>query len=70
MNNSLRDLNGRERLALWPIAIMSLVMGVVPMIFLRQINPAVQTALAPFGNAVNAHAAHNILQVLAQVIGR
>ena len=71
-NNSLQDLNARERLSLWPIAVMSLVMGVVPMIFLRQINPAVQAALQPFTNGVNAAApsAHHLLQVLAQVIGR
>jgi NADH-quinone oxidoreductase subunit M len=71
-NNTLRDLNARERLSLWPLAVMSLVMGVVPMLFLRQINPAVQAALAPFSNGVNAAApnARHILQVLAQVIGR
>ena len=71
-NNNLRDLNARERLSLWPIAAMSLVMGVVPMIFLRQINPSVQAVLSTFNNGTNAAAptAHHILQVLAQVIGR
>jgi NADH-quinone oxidoreductase subunit M len=71
-NNNLSDLNARERLSLWPIAVMSLVMGVVPMIFLRQINPAVQAALSGVNGGVQAAAptAHHFLQVLAQVIGR
>ena len=68
-NSSLQDLNARERLSLWPIAVMALVMGVVPAIFLRQIDPAVKVALAPFAPSTNA-AAHHVLQVLAQVIGR
>jgi NADH-quinone oxidoreductase subunit M len=71
-NNHLRDLNARERLSLWPIAVMALLMGVVPTLFLRQIDPAVKTALAPFANGMHAAApaAHHITQVIAQVIGR
>ncbi|ABF40306.1 NADH dehydrogenase subunit M [Candidatus Koribacter versatilis Ellin345] len=71
-NNNLSDLNARERLSLWPIAVMSLVMGVVPMIFLRQINPAVQAALSGVNGGVQAAVptAHHFLQVVAQVIGR
>ncbi len=71
-NNNLRDLNARERLSLWPIAVMALVMGVVPSIFLRQIDPAVKVALAPFATGMNAvaPAAHHFTQVIAQVIGR
>jgi NADH-quinone oxidoreductase subunit M len=68
-NNTLPDLNARERLSLWPLAVMSLVMGVVPMLFLRQINPAVQAALDSTVRTQGS-AAHNFLQVLAQVIGR
>jgi NADH-quinone oxidoreductase subunit M len=72
VNSTLPDLNGRERLSLWPLVIMSLVMGVVPTIFLRQIDPAVKVALAPFANGLNASApaAHHFTQVIAQVIGR
>jgi NADH-quinone oxidoreductase subunit M len=72
VNGTLPDLNGRERLSLWPLVIMSLVMGVVPTIFLRQIDPAVKVALAPFANGLNASApaAHHFTQVIAQVIGR
>lgn len=71
-NNTLADLNARERLSLWPIAVMALLMGVVPNIFLRQIDPAVKVALAPLGNVYNAGAPvlHHVTQVLAQVIGR
>jgi NADH-quinone oxidoreductase subunit M len=71
-NSTLPDLNARERLALWPIAVMALVMGVVPMLFLRQINPAVQAALQPFNNGATTvgTSAHHVLQVLAQVLGR
>ncbi len=71
-NSNLRDLNARERMSLWPIAIMALVMGVIPTMFLRQIDPAVKVAIAPFANATHAAAptAHSFTQVLAQVIGR
>jgi NADH-quinone oxidoreductase subunit M len=71
-NNNLRDLNARERLSLWPIAVMALVMGIVPSMFLRQIDPAVKVALAPFATGMNAlaPAAHHFTQSIAQVIGR
>ncbi|HTZ95552.1 MAG TPA: NADH-quinone oxidoreductase subunit M [Terriglobales bacterium] len=48
VNNTLPDLSGRERAALWPAAVMALVMGVAPLLWLNAIAPAVQTALAPF----------------------
>lgn len=47
-NASLPDLSGRERAALWPAAVVALVMGVAPLLWLNAIAPAVQTALAPF----------------------
>jgi hypothetical protein len=51
---------------------MALVMGIVPTLFLRQIDQAVKTALVPMATTTNAAApaAHHLLQVLAQVIGR
>jgi NADH-quinone oxidoreductase subunit M len=49
-NNSLPDLNLRERVALWPAMIMALAMGVVPMLWLNSIDPAVRNALAPFAD--------------------
>ena len=47
-NTSLPDLNLRERVALWPAAIMALGMGVAPMLWLNLIDPAVHNALLPF----------------------
>ncbi|HEX6505496.1 MAG TPA: NADH-quinone oxidoreductase subunit M [Terriglobales bacterium] len=49
MNNTLPDLTGLERAALWPAAVMALIMGVAPLIWLNAIDPAVQNALVPFG---------------------
>jgi NADH-quinone oxidoreductase subunit M len=48
VNNTLPDLNLREKAALWPIAVAALVMGVAPLVWLGAIDPAVQAALAPF----------------------
>jgi NADH-quinone oxidoreductase subunit M len=47
VNNSLPDLNPREKAALWPIVVAALVMGVAPLLWLNAIDPAVQAALAP-----------------------
>ncbi|HJT69691.1 MAG TPA: NADH-quinone oxidoreductase subunit M [Terriglobales bacterium] len=57
-NNSLPDLNLRERVALWPAAVIALVMGVAPLLWLNAIDPAVHNALAPF------------TQTMTQVISR
>jgi NADH-quinone oxidoreductase subunit M len=58
VNLSLPDLSGRERVALWPTAVVALVMGVAPLLWLNAIDPAVQTALAPFA------------QLASKVVGR
>jgi NADH-quinone oxidoreductase subunit M len=58
VNETLPDLSGRERAALWPAAVMALVMGVAPLLWLNAIDPAVQAALAPF------------TQLASKVIGR
>jgi NADH-quinone oxidoreductase subunit M len=47
VNQTLPDLNLREKSALWPIALAALVMGVAPLLWLNSIEPAVQVALAP-----------------------
>jgi NADH-quinone oxidoreductase subunit M len=47
-NLALADLSGREQFALWPAAVVALVMGVAPLWWLNAIDPAVQSALAPF----------------------
>jgi NADH-quinone oxidoreductase subunit M len=48
VNNTLPDLDFRERTALLPSAAAALVMGVAPLLWLNAIAPAVQTALMPF----------------------
>src|SRR5690348_12234010 len=53
VNNTLPDLDSRERIALWPTAVVALVMGVAPLIWLNAINPAVSTALQPFSQLVS-----------------
>jgi NADH-quinone oxidoreductase subunit M len=49
VNNTLPDLAGLEKAALWPTAVMALVMGVAPLIWLNSIDPAVQNVLSSFG---------------------
>ena len=44
-NNSLPDLNLREKTALWPAIVMALVMGVAPLLWLNGIDPAVRNVL-------------------------
>jgi NADH-quinone oxidoreductase subunit M len=58
VNNTLPDLSGREKAALWPAAMVALVMGVAPLIWLNAIDPAVQSTLAPF------------VQVASKAVGR
>ncbi len=58
VNLTLPDLSGREQAALWPAAVAALVMGVVPMLWLSNINPAVQAAVQP------------LMQFTTQVMGR
>ncbi len=48
VNESLPDLDLRERIALLPAAAVALVMGVAPLLWLNAIDPAVHAALAPF----------------------
>ncbi|HKS73490.1 MAG TPA: NADH-quinone oxidoreductase subunit M [Terriglobales bacterium] len=48
VNNALPDLDSRERIALWPAAVVALIMGVAPLLWLNAISPAVSTALQPF----------------------
>ena len=40
-NAALPDLNGRERAAVWPLALTALVMGVFPMIWMKSIDTSV-----------------------------
>jgi NADH-quinone oxidoreductase subunit M len=46
-NNSLGDLSSFEKWAVWPCAVVALVMGVAPILWLGAIDPAVHAALTP-----------------------
>jgi NADH-quinone oxidoreductase subunit M len=52
VNRSLPDLSGTEVAALWPAAIFALAMGVVPLLWLGTIDPAVHNALMPIAQFV------------------
>ena len=71
-NKNLTDMDARERVSMWPLAIAALVMGVVPNLWLRFINPSVSYALTQFNNGLRASApaATHVTQALMQVIGR
>ncbi len=58
VNNTLPDLDPREKSALVPIAVAAIVMGVAPIMWLNAIDPAVQSALAPY------------TQFMAKVVGQ
>ena len=53
VNNSLADMSGFERAAVWPCAVAALVMGVAPILWLAAIDPAVQAALTAFPQMVS-----------------
>jgi len=57
-NESLPDLSVRERIALWPITVIALAMGVAPLLWLNAIEPAVQATLGP------------ITQLASKVVGQ
>lgn len=53
-NKTLPDLDGREQISLWPVAVMALVMGVVSPYWMKTINPAVAAINGPQKNASTA----------------
>ncbi|HXZ34018.1 MAG TPA: NADH-quinone oxidoreductase subunit M [Terriglobales bacterium] len=58
VNETIPDLNARERVALWPAAVVALVMGVAPLLWLNAIDPAARTVLTP------------VVEVASKVIGQ
>jgi NADH-quinone oxidoreductase subunit M len=48
INNSMADMIGFEKAAVWPCAVAALVMGVAPILWLAAIDPATHFALGPF----------------------
>jgi len=72
VNKSLQDMDARERVSMWPLAIAALVMGVAPNLWLHSIDPSVSSALKQFSSGIQAAApsAAHVTQALMQVIGR
>ncbi len=48
VNNGIADMLGFEKAAVWPCAVVALVMGVAPILWLAAIDPAVASTLTPF----------------------
>ncbi|MGH9494087.1 MAG: complex I subunit 4 family protein [Candidatus Sulfotelmatobacter sp.] len=53
INNGMADMLDFEKAAVWPCAVVALVMGVAPILWLGAIDPAVQSALTPFAQVVS-----------------
>ncbi len=72
VNATLPDLDAREQIALWPLALAALVMGVAPMLWLSSISPSVTASLKQFNGATQAMlpAANHISKVVMTVFGR
>ena len=47
VNETLADIAGFEKAAVWPCAVAALAMGVAPILWLAAIDPAVQSVLTP-----------------------
>jgi NADH-quinone oxidoreductase subunit M len=45
INLKLPDLSARERIALWPLAVAALVMGVAPLLWINPVDPAIRHVL-------------------------
>jgi len=71
-NKSLSDMDARERVSMWPLAIAALVMGVAPNLWLHSIDPSVSYVLTQFTNGLRAAvpATSQMTHALLQVIGR
>jgi NADH-quinone oxidoreductase subunit M len=58
VNRTLPDLSMRERIALWPLAVVALIMGVAPLLWINAVDPAVRNVL------------RTAAQFTSQVVGR
>jgi NADH-quinone oxidoreductase subunit M len=54
VNNSLPDLDGRERTALWPMALLALLMGVWPMAWMNSIDATVARVVTQVSGTAEA----------------
>jgi NADH-quinone oxidoreductase subunit M len=57
-NKALPDIDGREQISLWPLAVMALVMGVVSPYWMKSIDPSV-AAVRTQNAAQGASASHS-----------
>jgi NADH-quinone oxidoreductase subunit M len=57
-NKTLPDIDGREQISLWPLAVMALVMGVVSPYWMKSIDPSV-AAVRTQNAAQGASASHS-----------
>jgi NADH-quinone oxidoreductase subunit M len=71
-NKTLRDLDAREQLSLWPLVVASIVMGVAPMLWLHSIDPSVVNALHQFSGVTQAasNASTHMTEAFLKVMGR
>jgi NADH-quinone oxidoreductase subunit M len=53
-NKSLPDLDGREQVSLWPLAVMALIMGVFSPYWMRSIDPSVASTIPKASTAAKA----------------
>src|SRR5258707_9909168 len=51
-NRALPDLDGREQISLWPVAVLALIMGVASPYWMKSIDPAVVNVKTPAKSAV------------------
>jgi NADH-quinone oxidoreductase subunit M len=72
VNKNLQDMDARERVSMWPLAVAALVMGVAPNLWLHSIDPSVSFALKQFSSGFQAAVPSgvHVTQALMQVIGR
>lgn len=72
VNKNLTDMDARERISMWPLALVALAMGVAPNLWLHFIDPSVSFSLKQFSSGFQAGAptTTHVTQALMQVIGR
>jgi NADH-quinone oxidoreductase subunit M len=58
-NKTLPDIDAREQISLWPVAIVALVMGVLSPYWMKSIDPAVATAIVGTSSGAKAHVRAN-----------
>ena len=65
-NKSLPDIDGRERISLVPLVVMSVIMGVASPYWMKSIQPAVISTLQRVSGAMKAQAPNRIADPIGQ----